>query len=324
MPSHFAISVLPLSFFQTLRFILTMAPRMEDEAPLPEILEQEQPFGSSLESVSIPPPYYVDRGKMLLKPAGSRLWSFASWCAIASCALLTKFFLTFCTKSTTVYNKEPFLKVLMDPKRTRPILTVANHLSTLDDPLLWGTLPFSTHLRLRTVRWTLGAQEICFNTPTLSKFFALGQVVPTIRGAGIYQPAMNFALDRLNEGKWVHIFPEGKINQMSEMIRFKWGIGRLLMETSNLPIVVPLWHKGLEQIMPEERDNPWIPLLGKNVVIAFGEPIDFKDILTEYHEGKAEEVFTRIKITDVVFRAMDDLQKKAEALEAGKLGDKKL
>ena len=40
----------------------------------------------------------------------------------------------------------------------------------------------------------------------LSKIFALGQVVPTVRGAGIYQPSMNFVLDRLNEGGWVRLF----------------------------------------------------------------------------------------------------------------------
>ncbi|CAG8844588.1 4910_t:CDS:2, partial [Racocetra persica] len=72
----------------------------------------------------------------------------------------------------------------------------------LDDPLLWGSIPFKCFLSLHRVRWTLGAQEICFTTPALSRFFSLGQVIPTVRGAGIYQPAMNFALDRLNEGKW--------------------------------------------------------------------------------------------------------------------------
>jgi len=110
------------------------------------------------------------------------------------------------------------------------------------------------------------------------------------------------------------MFPEGKVNQTSSMIRLKWGIGRLLMEASNLPIVVPLWHRGFEDIMPEERESTFLPSLGKKVAIAYGQPIDLKDLLTEYHEGRSGEIETRIKITDIVFEALNDLQKRAEAL----------
>ncbi|CAG8624284.1 10014_t:CDS:2 [Funneliformis mosseae] len=297
-----------------------MPPRFGDQATtevpeadqIPFSLERPYPI-TNLKPVKVPLPYYVDRGKMILRPETRRFWKFASWYAIASCAIICKVFLKFCTSSTTVYNKEPFLKVLMDPNRTRPILTVANHLSTVDDPLLWGSLPFRAILNLQRVRWTLGAQEICFKTPTRSLFFALGQVIPTVRGAGIYQPAMNFAIEKLNEGKWVHMFPEGKVNQTVDMLRFKWGIGRLMMESTNLPIMVPLWHKGFEEIMPENRNHPRFPILGKKIVIAYGNPIDFKDLLIDYHEGKANEVLTRISITDTIFRAMDELQKNVEA-----------
>ncbi|KAG9297922.1 hypothetical protein G9A89_018750 [Geosiphon pyriformis] len=310
-----------------------MAQRPEDETspfepqksyqiPSPPIDPSANP---GIKTVVVPPPYYVNQtGKMILRPNCSlRLWNFTSWCCITSCVLIAKFFLRFCAKST-VYNKEPFIKVLMDPQRTRPILTVANHLSTLDDPLLWASLPLATNRSLNTVRWTLGAQEICFTSSLLSHFFAFGQVVPTVRGAGIYQPAMNFALDRLNEGKWVHIFPEGKINPTPSMIPLRWGVGRLMMETSNLPIVVPLWHKGLQEIMPLERESSYIPILGQKVVIAFGEPIDLKDVLTKFHQGKIEERETRIKITDVIFSALNELQKTAEALEADRVKEKTL
>jgi hypothetical protein len=39
----------------------------------------------------------------------------------------------------------------------------------VDDPLIWGTLPFRTILNRDRVRWTLGAQEICFKTPYVIK-----------------------------------------------------------------------------------------------------------------------------------------------------------
>ncbi|CAG8628188.1 10025_t:CDS:2, partial [Racocetra fulgida] len=70
--------------------------------------------------------------------------------------------------------------------------------------------------------------------------------------------------------------------------------------------------------MPGERDHTWIPLFGKNVVIAYGDPIDFKDILINYRAGKTDEVTTRIIITDIIFRAMAELKKKSELLEAKK------
>lgn len=106
-----------------------MAPRLEEEISAKVLdaedqfpLPLEEPYPTTNKPVKVPLPYYVDGGKMILKPSTNRFWNFASWCAITSCVFICKFFLNFCS-STTVYNKEPFLKELMDPKRTRPILT---------------------------------------------------------------------------------------------------------------------------------------------------------------------------------------------------------
>ncbi|CAG8748419.1 16324_t:CDS:2, partial [Acaulospora morrowiae] len=186
----------------------------------------------------------------------------------------------------------------------------------IDDPLIWGSLPLRVFSSRDRLRWALGAQEICFTTPFLSGFFALGQVVPIVRGAGVFQPAMNFAIDRLNEGKWVHIFPEGRVNPKMDLLKFKWGVGRLMMESTNPPIVVPLCFKGPEEIMPEKRvNNCWIPVLGKEVVITYGKPIDLNDTLKSHYEKQAEEIVTRIAITDRIFRAISELQKKDQTFE---------
>lgn len=34
-------------------------------------------------------------------------------------------------------------------------------------------------------------------------FFKLGKTLPVVRGEGIHQPVMKFALDRLNQNEWV-------------------------------------------------------------------------------------------------------------------------
>jgi monolysocardiolipin acyltransferase len=65
----------------------------------------------------------------------------------------------------------------------------------------------------RTGRWSLGAKEICHSSRFTSWFFSLGQVMPVIRGEGIYQTAVNKAIEELNKGSWIHIFPEGRYHK---------------------------------------------------------------------------------------------------------------
>jgi len=63
----------------------------------------------------------------------------------------------------------------------------------------------------------------------------------------INQTAIDHAVDILNRGGWVHIFPEAKISQNSiekPLLPFKWGVGRLLTEPRLTPVVVPIIHHG--------------------------------------------------------------------------------
>jgi monolysocardiolipin acyltransferase len=77
-------------------------------------------------------------------------------------------------------------------------------------------------------------------------FFDYGQVIPTDRGRGIFQPALDTAIQKLDEGQWTHLFPEGYVNLSRKMVlrRFKWGLSRLLLESKRRPRVVPIWIEG--------------------------------------------------------------------------------
>ena len=73
------------------------------------------------------------------------------------------------------------------------------------------------------LRWLPGAKNVCFRSYRASLFFQLGKVVPVVRGEGVYQYTMNFLVDELNKGGWVHVFPEGKVNMNKDFMRLKWG-----------------------------------------------------------------------------------------------------
>lgn len=68
---------------------------------------------------------------------------------------------------------------------------------------MWGILPPRTFLDERTTRWTLGASDIMFTNKFTRWFFTSGQVIETKRGKGIYQPAIDRSIQKLDAGKWV-------------------------------------------------------------------------------------------------------------------------
>lgn len=116
--------------------------------------------------------------------------------------------------------------------------------------------------------------------------FHNGQVIETFRGRGIYQPALSTAINKLDEGRWIHIFPEGKVNQPLEppssptrdhdLLRFRWGVSRLIMEARREPWIVPMYLQGFDRLMPEDRPFPrFLPRLWprKPVSITFGAPL---------------------------------------------------
>ncbi|KAH9302971.1 hypothetical protein KI387_014554 [Taxus chinensis] len=147
-----------------------------------------------------------------------------------------------------IHNADTLLHFIKSRPPGTPLITVSNHMSTLDDPLMWG-FKGSPIMDWKRARWTLAAEDICFTNTFYSYFFRLGKCIPITRGAGIYQTNMNEALDRINAGEWLHTFPEGKISQgRGPMRRLKWGTASLIARSSITPIVLPIAHSGFEKV----------------------------------------------------------------------------
>lgn len=93
--------------------------------------------------------------------------------------------------------------------RERGLITVSNHVSVLDDPLIWGVLPFRYLINPDNMRWGLGSYDLCFQNKALSTFFTLGQILPTHRKlhsefGGLFQPTITEAIRLLSRGPFIH------------------------------------------------------------------------------------------------------------------------
>eukprot|EP01138_Halocafeteria_seosinensis_P006694 gb/GECG01006843.1/.p1 GENE.gb/GECG01006843.1/~~gb/GECG01006843.1/.p1 ORF type:complete len:472 (+),score=40.12 gb/GECG01006843.1/:1-1416(+) len=203
----------------------------------------------------------------------------------------------------------------------QPLLTVSNHTSVLDDPgAISLVVPTSVRWQPSKMRWSVCSEEYCFPTPAMSSFFSCGNGIPIQRGASIYQLGMAKLAHKLDEGCWVHLFPEGRIWQETghpprdSMGRWcspsarcgkpntkvgpmKWGVGKLIANSDVTPVVVPFFHLGMDELAPQNKQNniykgqslrdpsgvPGSIFKGSKVIIKIGDPVDCVDLIRNYH-----------------------------------------
>ena len=214
-----------------------------------------------------------------------------------------------------VHNLEGYERLRLETSREgRPLITSFNHCSVYDDPFLWGVLTPRQLFDAGAMRWSLGAEELMYTNPLFNKFFAAGQVIPIRRGDGIYQPGMDYAMHRLSLGMAVNIFPEARVNQERDLIRLKWGIGRMVSECAAplVPVVLPVAHRGMEEVAPEGQTY-WFRT-NKRITVLFGEPIYFEDVLERHRRHGSDAETVRKHITDIIQERMCDLNDQAHKL----------
>lgn len=203
-----------------------------------------------------------------------------------------------------------------------PLLTVSNHSSVADDPGLMSLLaPASATAHPERMRWAVCTEEICFDDARVGAFAGLGKAVAIRRGGSIYQPGLAALARRLDEGAWVHVFPEGRCWQEGGTPRrdaagrwctaggrcgaerarvgpFKWGVGKLIANAAVVPVVVPLFHAGMWDVAPQGPNN--LVLRGgyrvgrdARVTTLVGEPVDVAGILERWHAAAAARAARR-------------------------------
>lgn len=218
-----------------------------------------------------------------------------------------KLWINLCTALTIHHQRR--LWTLLDERR--PLITVSNHESCADDMLMFCNLDYQ-YLNSKRMRWVIGAHDICFTNIFTAYFFALGRVIPVVRGEGVYQRGMNMAVEKLNHGGWIHIFPEGKINLFKEEIRYKWGVARMVMDCAQVPLVVPIYHLGTDDVLPNHK--PYFPRYGKRVTVVVGRPLDFTHLLEGMRGINATAEQIRMEVTERIQKEMKKLKKEATIL----------
>ena len=178
-----------------------------------------------------------------------------------------------------------------DMKEKPPVITVSNHVSVLDEPVMMSVLSGPGRLlRPSTMRWTLCAQEITHVNDAFASFFGLAKGLPILRGASLYQVGMKVFADKLFlKNSWLHIFPEGrcweppKYKIGGDHPHLRRGVGALVAAAETTPVIIPVVHRGMEKVKPrDERGKSGALRFPERITIKVGEPVDVSDLLAAH------------------------------------------
>ena len=189
----------------------------------------------------------------------------------------------------------PLLRLLFRPKieglenvpADGPAILAANHQSFLDDLLL--------PLVVKGRKVVFLAKADYFDKWYLRWFFKGANVIPVRRNnSSAAEAALKAAVDALQEGKLIGIFPEGTRSPDGRLYRGKTGVARMSLE-ARVP-VIPVAITGTFEAMPYDRK---LPKPGR-VEIRFGKPLTFE----RHHETPTDRFVLRSVTDEILYEIM--------------------
>jgi len=159
------------------------------------------------------------------------------------------------------------------------VILAPNHVSYADPPAVGCGIRRQVHYM---------AKEELFRVPILGRLIRIVGAFPVRRGSAD-RAALKKAVELLNEGKVICIFPEGTRSTNGQLQEPELGIGLVALK-SRAP-VVPAAIIGTEKVL-----GPHARLPRKHPVkVVYGAPMTFPDLYNSRHDRDAlEEVGRRV------------------------------
>jgi 1-acyl-sn-glycerol-3-phosphate acyltransferase len=175
------------------------------------------------------------------------------------------------------------------------VLLVANHVSHLD-PIFSGLVVDKAR---RVPRFL--AKDTLWRVPLLRQALLGSQQIPVYRNTSGAQESLRAAVEALEKGRAVIIYPEGTITRDPDgwPMQGRTDAARLALSTE-VP-VVPVVHWGTREVLDGYRGR-FRPLPRKTITIRCGEPVD----LSDYRGRQVDGALLR-EVTDLLLGRVREL-----------------
>ncbi|MBP6965634.1 MAG: 1-acyl-sn-glycerol-3-phosphate acyltransferase [Armatimonadetes bacterium] len=158
------------------------------------------------------------------------------------------------------------------------VIVCSNHISHLDPPAVGAGMSRQVHFM---------AKEELFRVPVLGELIRRVGAFPVRRGTADRR-ALKRAIELLNEGHVVGLFPEGTRSTDGKLRSPEPGVGLIVLK-SGAP-VVPAAVSGTNRVLPSGSSR----LRRHRCRVAYGSPMRFDDLAGSCDRSAVEEVGRRI------------------------------